>query len=437
MTGHAARRGRSAVTAVFALNGFLAAMWVAHIPVITDRTGVDHSALGGLLLLLGGSAFVGMQICGPLIDRWGSRPSTIAAAVALSAAVLTPVLATNALQLALGLIAFGFANGCLDVSMNAQAVQVERAYRRPIMAAFHGFFSIGSLIGSGVVAATLWADVGVIATVAVAGVVGLGVIAASAAGLVPKGYPAVGVADSAVPAGAAPATDLRSDADAPDGGDAVSSAEPWWRGVDLRRIGLMAAVAFALMLAEGTAYDWSALHVVETFGTRDALGAIAFGAFSAAMTVARFGTDRIAGAVGPVAVVRYGALIGIVGMTVAVISPNPGLAIVGWTVFGIGLAGLIPQIFTAAGNVTTESSGRTISLVVGCGYLGMLAGPAIVGFISNLTSLATALCAAILALVFAAFAAGVVRPPEENGYTPDRTGRRPGRGLSTGSRRRS
>ncbi|MDY6811735.1 MAG: MFS transporter, partial [Actinomycetota bacterium] len=131
---------------------------------------------------------------------------------------------------------------------------------------------------------------------------------------------------------------------------------------------------------------------------------------SAAMTLARFGIDPIAAAVGPMVVVRAGALIGLAGMTVAVLAPAAGWAIAGWTIFGIGLAGLIPQIFTAAGNLTQEASGRAISLVVGCGYLGMLAGPAVVGFIGSRSSLGVGLVVAIAALVFAACAAGVVRP---------------------------
>ncbi|WP_124711052.1 MFS transporter [Gordonia insulae] len=373
-------------------------MWVAHIPVITERTGVSHDQLGGLLLLLGASAFVAMQLCGPIIDRWGSRPTTIAAAVLLSVVILGPVCATGPATLAAALAAFGFANGALDVSMNAQAVQVERSYGRPIMSSFHGYFSVGGLVGSGVVAATLWLDTGVPATVAVAGVAGLVVTACAARGL--RGRES-----------AAPAPGSTSPADVEPARSASVPRRPWWTGVDLRRVVLMAAVAFALMLAEGTAYDWSALHIVETFDTNESIGAIAFAAFSAAMTVARFGVDPVAAAVGPVAVVRFGALIGIVGMTVAVLAPSAGWAIVGWTVFGIGLAGLIPQIFTAAGNLTTASSGRTISVVVGCGYLGMLAGPAVVGFISNRSSLPVGLAVAIGALVFAAAAAGVVRSP--------------------------
>ncbi|MDS1116226.1 MFS transporter [Gordonia westfalica] len=379
------RRSRRAVATIFALNGFLAAMWVAHIPVISERTDVGHDELGGLLLLLGGSAFVGMQVCGPLIDRWGSRPLTIVAASLLSAVIITPVLAVDTLTLGAALAAFGFANGCLDVSMNAQAVAVERAYRRPIMSSFHGWFSAGSLVGSGVVAAPLWVDAGVVPTVACAAVAGFVVVAAVARGL-------AGHDES-------PATSTNA-----------SSEASWWHGIDRRRLVLLAVVAFGLMLAEGTAYDWSALHIVESYGTSEAIGALTFGAFSLAMTVSRFVIDPVVASVGAVRVLRVGALIGIAGMTIAIVSPVPALAVFGWAVFGVGLAGLIPQIFTAAGNLTDSAGGRTISIVVGCGYLGMLAGPAVVGFISSRTSLNTGLLAALAALLLAVCFAGVVRP---------------------------
>ena len=395
--GPRAVRARRSVTAVFALNGFLAALWVAHIPVITERAHVSHAQLGGLLLLIGASAFVAMQLCGPVIDRWGSRPTTIAAALLLSVAIIGPALARNPEALAASLALFGFANGALDVSMNAQAVAVERAYRRPIMSAFHGYFSVGSLLGSGLVALTLWLDAGVVPTVIGAAVFGAAAVAAVRRWLVPRGYgdPTIEV----LPGEAAGEPETSS-----------SRGSRWWHEVDLRQLGLMALVAFALMLAEGTAYDWSALHVVETFGTTEAVGAITFGAFSAAMAVARLGIDRITASVGAVRLVRYGALIGAVGMTVAVLAPVAPLAIAGWTVFGIGLAGLIPQIFTAAGNLTVRASGRTISVVVGCGYLGMLAGPAVIGFLSGAVGLNGALVVAVVALAFAAAAAGVVAP---------------------------
>ncbi|MGW0037273.1 MFS transporter [Gordonia sp. NPDC003376] len=405
------RRARGAVTTIFCLNGFLAALWVAHIPVITEHTGTGHELLGVFLLLIGAAAFAGMQVCGPLIDRIGSRPTTIVAAVVLCPVMLGPVLATGPTGLAVALIAFGFVNGSLDVSMNAQAVQVERAHGRPIMSAFHGFFSVGGLAGSGVVAVGLWFGWPVQATVAVLAACGLVVVAVVAGGLVDRDY-GHGPADADVPA---------------------DTTAHWWHGIDRRRLILLAAVAFAAMLAEGTAYDWSALHVVETFGVREAVGAIAFGCFSAAMMIARFVIDPIVGRVGAVAVVRYGSVIGMVGISIALIPAATGtapavLGVVGWTVFGIGLAGLIPQIFTAAGNLTARSSGRVISVVVGCGYLGMLAGPAIVGFISGQSTLRVGLTPVVAMLAFATLAAGVVAPRRDGGPDGDR-GDQPPQGV--------
>ncbi|QTI71369.1 MFS transporter [Gordonia polyisoprenivorans] len=408
-------RSRAAVAAVFCLNGFLAALWVAHIPVITERTGTSHELLGAMLLLVGASAFVGMQVCGHLIDRVGSRPTTIAAAVVLCPVMLGPVLATGPVGLACALALFGFTNGSLDVSMNAQAVVVERIYRRPIMSAFHGFFSVGGLLGSGAVALGLWLRWPVVATVAVLAGIGLVVVAVAARGIVARGDSVAAPRDVGSDAGTgSPEPSVPASPDGP--------RARWWREVDLRRLSVMAALAFVLMLAEGTSYDWSALHIVETFGTREAVGAIAFASFSAAMMIARFVVDPIAARVGPVSVVRGGAVIGAVGMVIALVPSTPTtgsaiVAIIGWTVFGIGLAGLIPQIFTAAGNLTEHSSGRAISMVVGCGYLGMLAGPAIVGVISGHSSLRLGLTPVLVALAFAVAAAGVVAPPDRRERT--------------------
>lgn len=359
-------------------------MWVAHIPVIQDRTDVDHATLGGLLLALGGSAFVGMQLMGPLTDRFGSRWPTVLSAIALSVAIVVPGLATGAGSLALALVTFGFCNGALDVAMNSQAVLTERAYGRPIMSSFHGFFSVGGLIGSGVVAATLAADVPLLATLATFCVIGL-ISALILSGSLLTGRPGDGAADG-------PA----------DGG--TREPRPWGR------IALLASVAFALMLAEGTAYDWSALYLVERFDQPDAIGAIAYGAFSATMVIARFSADAVSARLGPVAVVRLGSTIAVAGVALVILAPTPVLSVVGWAIFGLGVAGGVPQLFTAAGNISSRGSGQTISLVVGCGYVGMLAGPAIIGPVSNWTSLGTALWLTAAGMIFAAVAAPVVRP---------------------------
>jgi predicted MFS family arabinose efflux permease len=292
--------------------------------------------------------------------------------------------------LAVALAIFGFCNGALDVAMNSQAVLSERAYGRPIMSSFHGFFSVGGLVGSGVVAATLAADVPILATLGT--FCGIGLVAALL------------LSGSLMP-GRAENTAVDADTQAV----RAHSSRPWGR------IALLATVAFALMLAEGTAYDWSAVYLVERFDQPEAIGAIAFGAFSAAMVIARFSADPVSARLGPVAVVRIGSIVAVAGVSLVILAPTPMLSIAGWALFGLGIAGGVPQLFTAAGNLSGTSSGQTISLVVGCGYVGMLAGPAIIGPISNWTSLGTALWLTAAGMVFAALAAPVVRPREPAG----------------------
>ncbi len=163
---------RRSTFAIFALNGFLLGMWVVHIPEIRERTGASTAVLGYLLLLLGGAALIGMQVGGRLIDRFGSRVVVVVAGLALSACLVGPGLATSTPALAVALGLLGAFNGVIDVAQNAQAVEVERAYGRPIISAFHAFFSLGGLIASLIGGALIALDTDVRLTLAGAGVLG-------------------------------------------------------------------------------------------------------------------------------------------------------------------------------------------------------------------------------------------------------------------------
>ncbi len=372
MIDTALRRARAAVFTVFAVNGFLFATWVVHIPVVQERVGVGHGALGTLLLALAVGALCGMQATGPLADRFGSDRTTPVFGVLLAVAVVGPGLATAPWQLAVALALFGFFNGGLDVSMNSQAVVVEQRYRRPIMAAFHGLFSLGGIVGSLVGAATLAAGVSAPVTLAAAATVGVVAIVVSARHLVRVAPTAHDTAPGRFLDGYSP------------------------------RVLLLGGIAFALMLCEGVANDWSTLQVKEHLGVADSVAALAFGAFSATMTFGRFVADRISARIGGVAVVRYGAVAAAAGMTLVMASPWLPLTLAGWALFGLGLSGAVPQLFTAAGNITTGSPGTNMSRVVGLGYLGFLAGPSSIGWVSESTSLTAAMAIPLGCVLLAA-----------------------------------
>ena len=348
------RAARVATWLYFGLNGFAVGMWVVHIPSIEQATGITHSTLGLLLLVLGGAAFIGTQVAGPLVDKLGQRRLVPAAGILLGIALAGPGLATNWWTLGLTLILVGFGNGSIDVGMNAQAVVVERGYPRPIMAAFHAMWSIGGAIAAVIGAATLRAGVPTEVTLGLAGLVCIALSLAASRFLLE-------------------ATVSDEDAD-----DAAPREKP-----PAKLVWALGGLAFGLMLSEGVANDWAALHFRDILDTSVSTAAYAYGAFAVAMTVGRFLTDRVAAVVGPAAIVRWGAAMAAAGLTLVIVVPWVPVALVGWAVFGLGLAGGVPQLFTAAGNLDPRSSGALMARVVGLGYVGLLAGPALIGGLAH------------------------------------------------------
>ncbi|MFJ8599855.1 MFS transporter [Streptomyces shenzhenensis] len=382
------RAARLATFTYFVLNGTLLGMWIVQIPSIEQRVGISHAVLGGFLLLLGAGAFVGMRAAGPAADRLGTRTVVPASAALCSAALVLPGLATGPWTLAGALAVLGFGNGCLDVSMNAHAVEVEKAYGRPVMSAFHATFSVGGVLAALAGAATAGWDWSPAATLGAAAVLGLVVSGCAAPGLLPS---------RSTPA---------ADAGAGPGGPGV----PGTGGAAPARIWLLAVLALLIMLCEGVANDWSVLHLRTVLGASDSAAAFAYGAFAAAMTVGRLLADRVSARFGPAAILRYGAAVAALGLSAAALSPWIPLALAGWGLFGAGLSGCVPQLFSAAGHADDSAAGANVSRVAGLGYLGMLAGPALIGWLTRLVPLNLAFFLPVACCVAAVAAAGVLRP---------------------------
>lgn len=375
------RAARIATWVYFGVNGFAIGLWVVHIPNIEHATGITHSTLGLLLLVLGGAAFLGMQVAGPLADRVGQRRLVPASGVLLGLSLFGPGLTHSWWSLGLTLMVLGFANGSLDVGMNAHAVVVERAYPRPIMAAFHAMWSIGGAIAALIGAMTLRADVPTEATLGACGVLLVVVSLAASRFLI--------------------------EADVPEEHEELPSSKP-----PAKLVWALGGLAFGLMLAEGVANDWAALQFRDVLGTSTSTAAYAYGAFAVAMTIGRFATDRVAAVIGAMAIVRYGAALAAVGLTIVIVSPWVAVGLVGWALFGLGLAGGVPQLFTAAGNLDPRASGALMARVVGLGYVGLLAGPALIGGLAHWMPLNVAFVLPVVLCVVTVIGAPVLRKPK-------------------------
>jgi MFS family permease len=390
------RAARVATFVYFILDGTLMGLWLVQIPAVERRVGISNATLGSLLVLLGLGAFIGMQVAGRLADRLGPQVVLRAAGVLCAASLVLPGFARDPWTLAGALLVFGFANGCLDVSMNAHAVHVEKAYQRPIMSAFHAAFSVGGVMAALIGGKAASAGVSPAATLGVAGAVGVVVALLPARSLLARGPMTTTPASTTAPAGSARAAGRH-----PAGRRAKRRTPP-------AGIWILAALALMCMLCEGVANDWSTLEAKTILGVPAGTAAFAYGTFAASMTTGRLLADRVSRRFGSANVLRYGAAAGAVGVTVVALAPSIWIALAGWAVFGLGLSGCVPQLFSAAGRADPAAAGANVSRVSGIGYLGMLTGPAVIGWMTRLVALNYALLFPALLLVIAAVTAGVL-----------------------------
>jgi MFS family permease len=379
------RRARAAVFALFASFGIVLSTWAVHLPALKQSVGMSNAVTGTVLLILGIGSLAGMQISGVAISRWGTERVAVMAGVALAVSIMVPLAATTIGQAAVGAFVLGTSAGCADVGMNAAAVDVERDYGRPIMAAFHAVFSIGTVIGSLLGSAGFALQLTTLTTTSTVASICLMTVGAAFTGF--RGYRVRRELDSEE----MPALPAQVD-----------------RRLRLRVL-LLGILAFLLLLSEGSAMDWSSLHAREHLGASAPSAALAIGSFVVAMTVARFAADRVAQAVGPVWVLRGGSILAAAGILAVIMAPNLPVALAGWAWFGLGLAGGLPQVLTAAGNLGGGSA-RTLSRVVGVGYVAILGGPALIGWLVELVSWQGAFLVPLCSVVICAAAARLVAP---------------------------
>jgi MFS family permease len=380
----AAVRGVSAarwsISAIFLLNGAGIGLWAAHVPVVQARAGIDTDVLGLLLLTIAGGAIAAMPLSGWLAGRWGTRAVTLGSAwsFALTSALLMNADGITALFLAA--FVFGASNGVLDVAMNANASEVEAARGVPTMSSFHGFFSLGGLIGAalgGVLIGAGWGQG--------RGALAAGVAIALVVALCARHVLAVPPASQASP-------------------HASHFALP--RGPALF-LGLLGMLCFAV---EGALVDWSALLLTARTGADAASAALGYSAFSIAMAACRFAGDRMVLRFGAVRMMAAGGLGMFGGLMLAVLSTQFWLSALGFALIGLSAANVVPLIFVAAARIPGMSAGGGLATVATLGYAGLLMAPPVIGSIAAHTNIAVALGLLSLAGVVIAASARIVKP---------------------------
>lgn len=375
-----ASRARTGVFGYFFLSGLVMGMWAAGLPTLNDRLHLGPALLGSVLLLTSGGALVSMLIAGRLVDRWSSRLICWIGGPLSAVVLLGPALAPSYAWLAGLAVVFGLGLGITEVAMNVHSVEVEQRYGRPIISAFHGVWSLGGAAGGALTAAGLKLGVDGQVLLVVAALVVPFLYIPHARLLLP-GRPAAHAAGE-------------------DGTRAGGVAMPW--GL----VGMLGLVAFAGHLSEGAAIDWAALHARLVLDTDPAAAPLAYTIFSVAMTTVRLMGDPLRARLGSVRTIQLAGVLATCGYVLVLVAPLTGAALrvacawSGWALVGVGLATVVPVVFSSVG-AAGGAVGRALSLVTAFGYTGLLLGPAVLGYVAEVTSLQIALIipAALAAVV--------------------------------------
>jgi predicted MFS family arabinose efflux permease len=365
------RREQISTRVVFFIAGFGTAAWAPLVPFAKLRANIDDGLLGLLLLCLGVGSIVAMPLAGALAARLGCR-LVISLSTGLICLTLPLLASVSALpQLVASLLIFGAGVGCLDVSMNIQAVIVERASGQTMMSGFHGLFSLGGIAGAagvtmllGAGASPLTAVCWVIAAIAVA-------LGLSVSRLLPYGSKTDG------PAFAIP------------------------HGIVL----FIGALCFILFLTEGAVLDWSAVFLTSVRGMDASHAGLGYAAFAFTMTIGRLTGDRVVRRVGPIRIVILGALCAAGGVALATLIPSWQMALLGYALVGVGCSNIVPVLFSSVGRQTVMPENVAVPAITTLGYAGILVGPAAIGFVSHYANLQTAFMILVV-LLFGVAASG-------------------------------
>lgn len=380
------RGHRVAVATVFFVVGVLLGTWFARVPELRTALHLDFAQLGAVLLAQTAGVIIAMQGAGHLSAYLGSR-----AVIRLTAAVVPwfPVLVAlspGAVPAAGAMLGWGLVAGLLDVAMNAQGVELERVGRRPFLNSLHAVWGVGALAGSlgSVVAVRAGVPLGTHFTVIAAVLCVLALVAGRHA------LPERRTASHRAP------------------GARVGPLSGWTRAVVVLG-GLGAAAA----LCEGAVSSWCGVFLREQRGAVPAVASLGYFAFVLAQTGTRMFGDRAHRLLGPVALLRWSMAVTAAGVLVVVLSPDPWSGLAGFALQGCGLAVVIPIIAGAVGHGVGGNTSLAIARYSTLHQGGVLAGPALFGWLAQLLGVGTALALLVLPLgLIAAFspAAATARP---------------------------
>jgi MFS family permease len=349
------RLHRFAVSSFFFLAGICFASWASRIPDIQAKLQLSSAALGGVLLCLPIGLLTSLPIAGFLVAKYGSRIIVMLAAILYSCTLPMLGLSGSVTQLMITLFVFGFGGNMMNISINTQAVATEGLYHKPIMASFHGVWSMAGFTGAAI--GTIMVHLHVLPPYHFLCITAIAVLILIlfSGKLIRKD----GNRDEKQPIFARPDKSILN-------------------------FGL---IAFFSMICEGAMFDWSGIYFAKVVRPDPTLVTVGYTAFMCTMATGRFVGDWVAFRLGMKTMLQLSGLLTACGLLLSVLFPYFITATIGFLIVGAGVSSIIPMIYSAAGKSKIMSPGVAIAAVSTIGYLGFLFGPPFIGFIAQVTSL--------------------------------------------------
>lgn len=385
-------RWRSAIFAIFLTSGLSIATWASRVPAIKDALDINRSEIGVLLLIGGIASILGLSVSSLVLARLGARRGMLVMMITFAIGIALIGIGTDLLGslplVLLGLVLWGFGNGCLDVMMNVEGAAIEAQSGKTILPLFHAFFSFGTVLGAGLGVVLISAGLSVVTHLVIVSAV-MAVVAVVAVANVPV-------------------REAAQDEPVAHAGwrERLSVALSAWKEPRTYALGV---VMLGMAFAEGGANDWLALGVVEGHAAPEELGALGLTVFSVAMTVVRVFGGPLVDRFGRVAVLRVLSVAATAGILLFILAPTLPLVFVGAALWGIGASLGFPLGMSAAGDDPARAAAR-VSAAATIGYVAFLAGPPILGLISEHIGLLNTLFIVVALVAASGFFSAAARP---------------------------
>ncbi|MGP3956136.1 MFS transporter [Nonomuraea sp. 3N208] len=379
------RSARYGAVLTFVLGGLMVGTMTVRIPALTDKLGLSESTIGAILLVWGLGALVTMQLMRGIMARAGSRAVLRVGGPLTALSLVAVAFAPDLPWLMAAVAVFGLGFGMVDIAMNAQGSTVEQAYGRPLMNGMHAGWCVGAIAAGALGSLSIALGLSFTANVALIGLAALPVMILLGRTYLPE-----------TPAAKTAATARR-------------------RMPPI--VYLLGAIMFFAFMVEGTVADWNGLYMRDELGAPEALAVLGYPVFEAGMLIARLTGDRLRTRFGVRGMLTVSGLATAGFFAVVLLAPAALVAVFAMFFVGLGVATISPLTLSLAGTAT-DTPGPAIAQAGAMGYTGLLLGPVVIGFLSDATTLRTALGIGVVLGLLIALAARLLPSREPAAISP-------------------